>query len=200
MQRNERTRLEAARLPPWPDSRRSSAAVARPRSRRASATSGRASVRGSALASDVIVISSQPDRREQSDSYWLLVTPSAIAAGTGASSCSDSHASYPRLAGVGGPAGAPEICGSLDRSSNCRWRVPRIHGNALLGVDCLDDRPADDAAGLAGGEEENPAVCRFPSSFRLCGEPWRCQARRSLACGLRRTADWPFGARIVLVL
>jgi hypothetical protein len=47
---------------------------------------------------------------------------------------------------------APEICGSPDRSGKCRLRVPCIHENALLLVDGLDNRRAEDAAGLAGGE------------------------------------------------
>ena len=42
------------------------------------------------------------------------------------------------------------VSGSL---RNCRRRVPRIYENALLRIDGPDDDRADNALGLAGGEE-----------------------------------------------
>ena len=79
------------------------------------------------------------------------------AAGSGAGRVSSPARSAPLAARCGserrsGRRRAAEICGSRNRSGNCRWRLPCIHENAVLRVSRLDNERADDGSRPVGGE------------------------------------------------
>ena len=70
---------------------------------------------------------------------WALHGSVAASASRSASA---TRTCYPRIARLSGAAGRhllPEVCGFPDRRGKCWWRLPCIHGNALLLVGGPDD-------------------------------------------------------------
>ena len=80
-------------------------------------------------------------------------------------------ARVPRIRGLGGLAGSgllPNFAGLKSGPATAGgWVVPCIHENALLLVDGLDDGRAEDAAGLAGGEQRVSSAPADPPCLRV---------------------------------
>jgi hypothetical protein len=84
----------------------------------------------------------------------IRVSSVGFSIATGSPAASASLTAHNRSRRTRGLRPAPEICGAQDRSSNRRWGVPCIHENALLLVDGLENGRAEDAAGLADGDQQ----------------------------------------------